>query len=733
MKVSFRSCVPLLVILFLSVLFYWQIGCMQDTLKWDALDAFLPWRRAVTESLRSGHLPFWNPYQYLGFPIHSDPECGAWYPVVWLLALFGNYDFYSQNAEFCMHIFIAGYGTYKLSKSLGLEDTAAMLCGICFMSCGFFVGTAQNFIFLIGAAWFPWALCYIREAFTKNSWKAALKSALVLFMILSGSYPGMTIIAFYCLFAFVLFYLISNKSNWPSFVFWKRTGRIALLIAGMTLLCSAVVLVSVYEALPYFSRSGAIPYELICENPFPAKAFISFLLPFAGAGTEGSIWGSGICMVNAYVGLIPILLLADWIFSSGKSKREWVLFGAGCLLMGIAMGATLPLRYWLYLSLPGMNLFRHPAIFRAFALLAFILVSGARLNRILKEKESRFKKLFIGIAVALLLFVCAIIKTWPAAPGLTLETFFKEFFHYPIHSILGVHDRIFVQSLIQCFILFIFALVLYAKKQPFRLLSLIVVLDMFLSVQLNMNSTVAFASASTSFGKRESALLRVAGKKDGYNNQPISENEPGRLGIRVEGLWRNMNMLCKQPYFEGYNSFQFIQFNKYESSGFYKAGMKNRLVYLSDTCYAQELMEDSLKVRYRNINLYSNQCIPGKAGATRFEGRLSNGDTVTSIAIQGNEIRASVCVKEKAILTLMQNDHKNWSVWVDGKNRTSDIFRSNHTLMSIVLEKGSHEIRYCYFSEKSVVALIVSLTAILLSIILLLFSKENLLRNPAPE
>ena len=68
-----------LLFLVVSIAAYWQIAFLQYSVQWDMLDCFLPWRYFVGESLQNGNLPFWNPYQHLGYPIHADLR-SVWYP-----------------------------------------------------------------------------------------------------------------------------------------------------------------------------------------------------------------------------------------------------------------------------------------------------------------------------------------------------------------------------------------------------------------------------------------------------------------------------------------------------------------------------------------------------------------------------------------------------------------------------------------------------------------------------
>jgi len=61
-----------LVFLAVTALAYWQVALLQNSLKWDVMDCYLPWRYHVGECLQNGIFPFWNPYTHCGYPIHAD-------------------------------------------------------------------------------------------------------------------------------------------------------------------------------------------------------------------------------------------------------------------------------------------------------------------------------------------------------------------------------------------------------------------------------------------------------------------------------------------------------------------------------------------------------------------------------------------------------------------------------------------------------------------------------------
>ncbi|MFM7638367.1 MAG: hypothetical protein ACKO67_01430, partial [Bacteroidota bacterium] len=74
-------------------------------LQWDATEIYLPWKYFVTEQVKQGYLPLWNPYMSGGFPQHGDP--GTWYELSYLFAATHEYNLQSLLVEYLTHLLIA--------------------------------------------------------------------------------------------------------------------------------------------------------------------------------------------------------------------------------------------------------------------------------------------------------------------------------------------------------------------------------------------------------------------------------------------------------------------------------------------------------------------------------------------------------------------------------------------------------------------------------------------------
>src|SRR5581483_12040237 len=75
----------------LATVLFWAIPLFspQATIHWDLADVSYPAQKYFSDSIRSGHLPYWTPYLYSCMPFLSDPRTGAWYPLHWPFYLIG--------------------------------------------------------------------------------------------------------------------------------------------------------------------------------------------------------------------------------------------------------------------------------------------------------------------------------------------------------------------------------------------------------------------------------------------------------------------------------------------------------------------------------------------------------------------------------------------------------------------------------------------------------------------
>jgi hypothetical protein len=640
-----KHLLPIIGILIATILLYWQVALMQGIVRWDATHCFLAWRQGVSDLIQQGSFPLWSPFQHLGFPLHADPETGANYPIVWLIAALGGYDFFWFNIEWCLHIAIAGWGVYFLLQSMDIRKSIAFLAAISFMGCGVFVSNAQNYIYLIALAWSPWALRELRLLLQTEQRRYAASFALVMFMMTTGGYPGITIIFCYGLILASLYWLTKDRAHWSGMLRKKAPG---LLISGLLIvLLTAPHFLSVAEFLPQLTRAEGLSEKRILENPFPLDAYASFLTPYA-VGTRTDVdWHSDFSMINGYIGIIMLSVILAWIIAKGKTRREWMLFIAAIGLLIVALGEATPLRMWLC-KLPALGLFRHPSIFRFHALLALIILGACVMHRWQQSGELRQWIKGIGITAGLLILLCTLHP--PVALATSWGTSWQEWLERPFESVIHWHDRIWMQSIVSALLLFgTWAMVKWGKSNHGILI--IAMLDLWLAVQWNAPATVVYPFK---FVPNQERLQAVLDEPIHYQNEALLPFCSEMDTLNLEPIAENEFMYLRKPAWDGYNSFILRGYDDYEHDS-----------------TAHWTLEKGL--------LFSNDSV-----------------LIQGVSIGANAFSCQTTASEVSHLVLQQNAHSNWSCTVD--ETVVPIRTVKHTLMEIEIPAGTHHVQFTYAS-----------------------------------
>jgi hypothetical protein len=166
----------------LSVILYRQIALTNLILPGaDAITYFYPYRAYAAESIRSGRIPLWNPYLFLGVPFLANPQAGVFYPPnllpTWLLPAppFGASIAPRLVAwSLVLHAALAACGAYLYARRVvRLSPLPALLGASAFAYGGFLSGQAEHVNQLNVSAWFPWLLL-LWETRQKARWPALL-------------------------------------------------------------------------------------------------------------------------------------------------------------------------------------------------------------------------------------------------------------------------------------------------------------------------------------------------------------------------------------------------------------------------------------------------------------------------------------------------------------------------------------------------------------------------------
>jgi hypothetical protein len=465
------------------------------------------------------------------------------------------------------------------------------------------------------------------------------------------------------------------------------------------------------------TRAEAIPYtaDLFAKVSFNIQCWLSFILPYATiSNTE--FFNTDLSMANAYVGIIGlVIIIGSAIISKDKIIIAILSVAFGFLL--IALGMQLPIHYLFYKYVPGFDLFRHPAIFRIYAIFFLIIALGYGLNY-LSENPLKKDRFLVILKWSLFFFVGLIISSSLKTNYTLVDDYFSDLVHLKEKSVLNLSGHVLIQSVIQ-FILLLSAYFIIKKKGfASRQLLAVIFIDLFLATQLNAPRTIYYSVPFSDFQSYYDGL------PEGLTNQDLKENigkiNNKSVAPKQRGLYENLNSYAKRTAYDGYNPFKFKDFIQLRKSGLMPSILANPLFYIADTIkpYSVEVPSTitSGKAYLSADNFKTFKFIESK-------GELSN------LEVDYNRFRIESNFSNDGIVFLNQNFNPNWEAYVNG-NRT-EIFKANIALMAFEVPKGDHVIEVIYDSLAVEIALYLSLVTFFLGVIISLIKAYTRSLNKA--
>ncbi len=361
---------------------------------WDAAQLHCPWQMLLGDYSRAGKLMLWTPLLNSGHP-GVDPMCGAFSPLaVGMGALCGGSEF-GFRAYWLLIWGLGGLGVILLARHLAAPTWAARVAAIGLLFSGIYIGHAESTSFLPVLSLFPWVLWRLDVALLKRSVLAAAQAGALFGLSALGGYPGLIVIGLgyaglWIVGRFLQGIMAHGPDDLPAGIASvgvrpHRQVAFLLLISTVFLVLSAVVMLPTYagflvESRGYSDRSQPLPRVVATnENALHPMALCTFASPFLVvlklADPEGLYPGTDVTMCDIYMFPALLLLAVAALWQRPRDWFRWYLMAIALLCLVCAMGATFPLRGWLYDCLPPMRYFRHPAIFSCYYLITVVVLA----------------------------------------------------------------------------------------------------------------------------------------------------------------------------------------------------------------------------------------------------------------------------------------------------------------------------------------------------------------------
>lgn len=654
-------------------------------LKNDALTSYFPAKYFISESLRNGVIPWWNPFINYGYPMHADITSTFWSPVTWFFSIFFGYSIYTVHIEFLFYCIGAATGMYRLCKLLGIKNKAAFITGLSYACSGIFIGHAQHTNWISASAMLPWLFYYFQNLTERPTFKNSVRLSFIGALFIVTSHSNFLICTLYIFIVLGIIFIFRNN---------KEAIQITTMLFSsiiIAVILTAGYLFSIVELMPYIFRGKALLFSET-SNPFAWSSMTSFLFPFSTITNKGSLNDTDLAVRNGYMGLI-ILINSLLMITLKKNLFQRVFFVLSVIFLLISAGTVFTRLFNEVLPLGGY--IRLIGFFRIYALFFLFLSSGFTLQQVLDNKIESYKIqriviLLIGITIICLILSASVVLA-SNSTSLPVSLNGKDIKDWIGN--LTFHFALLIQSIIQLFLLLtIFFLV---RKKKMQYLAFICFIDLLISSGLNTPFTVTGQKSV----KEIQSLLDQSPK--GFSEQqliPIEKKwQPISSTDKIIGNWDmygkvlgSVNQQLTYPNFFTNN------FN------YFKTGLNNVSRKTSFAFFADSVSIYTDSIRFTNNDsatcFFEKKSIPSK-----LKNFINAGITPAKIIVTKStpdSYRFRISSTQERFFVFKQNYYKNWHAKIDGKR--TDIFPCNYTFMSILTPSGEHEIEFTYRPENAI-------------------------------
>ncbi len=326
----------------------------------DATRLFLPHHLGIADHLaRLGHVPAWDDRGFGGRPLVGNPQAGLFYPPTWVAWWTARPA--ALGWITAAHLLVGGLGAYRLARTLGLGEWAALVAAGCFQASPYVLAQVfeGHYPHVWATCWYPWAF----EAMTRAR-RGDLRAALGLAPILAATFlAGHPQEGYYLLLALGFWLSIDIGAALRA-----RRSREASTLGGAGFVVVLLVLGLIgVEVVPdslaqaWGLRWRSLPLRLAGQYHLDPINAIQLLGPRALGGPSDFFGHDNSWETLTSIGLVPLLLAAIGAarHPDRRAIRGWLTLVA--LAVVFASGRKLGLFALLYEVVPGMDRFRVPA------------------------------------------------------------------------------------------------------------------------------------------------------------------------------------------------------------------------------------------------------------------------------------------------------------------------------------------------------------------------------------
>ncbi|MDE6529420.1 MAG: YfhO family protein [Lachnospiraceae bacterium] len=670
-----KNVIILAIYIGLAIFFNYGILTKQNLMKWDIMDAYYPLCMSSADLLRNGRLPLWNAAFLFGSPVYIMLGIPFWYPTTLLFELTAGYSLICVAVEYCIHVVIACFGMFLLTKDHLDQDelknyAIAGIAGAFYGYSGLFISNAEHIMIIVSAAWLPWILYFVRRYLGTKKHIFLMSAALCMGLSILGGYPEIWIAT---LIILVPYFVIHTKKESR---FYKRVlmaGAAYFFFGLETLAVSAISVIPFLLSSRYLERLGTASVL----NSYRMPMILSAILPHYSMYAEVMGPTIDISMISMYMGILTLVIFG-WVFTL-RLKNKIPYLGI-CLFAFLMMfGEHSFLHSLFYHYFPLFKTLRFPSLWRC-VVTVFILLLAAEALELLLEDKRKLGRIAASCGCGGVVFFLA---------GAALPHLMKDYEYSLVNDFQG--DLAADASL-----LFLYAVVLvmigsnWKKKQYYlSVLCIMAVLDLFLCQKDLYDATVVRYSqwsGEQTVEMKEAAAAWYMLDRERTHSIDYSDAVRSKSGLNSTAIVINHTLDE-----EGYLSVQLDYVQKYRGSrhcansyGVPEVYITDDVVGGSEVDFGQWLQDET--VSPYQIYVEDGYPVERKEDAPPAQIRID-------YFISG-DISVEASMNTEGYLVIQQAYYPGWKVCIDGEE--GEIVKINNTFIGVYLTEGTHQVSFLF-------------------------------------
>lgn len=729
----------------------------------DVIRLIFPAKMFAIESLKSGNLPLWNPYNFSGNPELATLQGGTFYPIniiFFILPFITAWTIY-----IVIQPILAGFFTFLLLREYKVSNLSALFGAFVFAFSSFMTVWIeygnQDHTFI----WLPLVLLLLNKNLKKPT---VLKSVLIILALNLSIFAGYiqeSMYVFIFSFLYVLFVILFiNRKE------WRRNFLISLLVFVFPILLTSI---QTFPLIDMFFKSTRNDYasNAIFQLLIPIKHLLTLFVPdfFGNPATRNYFLNGTYIERVSYIGIVPVFFA---FFALLKRPTKTMLFYI------LVVVAVFFLTYDTFISHFLYTYFRLPVISsgvptRMMFLWAFSLSILSAVGFDEFEKRKSLKKVVISIIIFAILFILF----W----GYIF--FSQKIFHNdePVSNLIISKHNLILPSLILAIgsILLLFgSLFERFKKAVLFAVLILTIFDLFYFFQ----KITPFAPQDSVFPQTEvlkhlksiEGIDRVWGYGSGHISTNIQTEEHifstegyNALHLRdygqllVVGKDGKINFspprsdAVLQPGF-GEND---LKENKYRQALLDILGVKYVLnktsltipdtitfpekdykmvwqkgewqIYENKNSLPRFFLTSSVKIEkdpQKTVDFLlgnpTSKTIVLNTNEKEFQSLKNDGKGTAKLdSYMPNSVEISTNSKDNSMLFLSDSYDSGWSAKIDGNY--AKIFKADYAFRAVFVPKGEHKIKFSYYPKSYDLGLKVSIASLAFGVLAIIVLKKK--------